>query len=90
MCVNFLFFLNKEFPEFNIHRAVLNEEYYVQSHKREIALKKYDCEGRYRYLLENHPEIVDEVPDGLLASYLRMDASTLSHLKRKVLRSLKV
>jgi len=80
--------LYKEFPEFNLHRAILGEKYYVQSLKREIAFKKYDCEGRYRYLLRNYPGLVAEVPGGLLASYLGMTPSHLSHIKSDILRAL--
>ena len=80
--------LYSEFPEFNLHRAILGEKYYVQSLKREIAFKKYDCEGRYRYLLRNYPGLVMEVPGGLLASYLGMTPSHLSHIKSDILRAL--
>jgi CRP-like cAMP-binding protein len=83
-----LYRLFKEFPEFNLHRATLSEKYYTQSLKREIAFKKYNCDGRYRYMLRNYPELVKEMTDGLLASYLGMTASHLSHIKSNVLRSL--
>jgi len=80
--------LYKEFPEFNLHRAVLNEKYYTQSIRRESAFKKFNCDERYRYLLENYPELVNEVQNSQLAASLGMTASHLSHIKPDVLRSL--
>lgn len=78
-----LYRLYREFPEFLNHRAILNEKYYKQSHGREIAFKKHNAEGRYQYLLENHPELVKKLGGNLLCSYIDMSPSTYSKVRAK-------
>lgn len=50
-------------------------------------LSSNKAEKKYRWFLENHPEMVNRVPDKYIASYLQMSPVTLSKI-RKELREL--
>jgi len=72
----------KTFIEFNIHRSVILENYYVLSEERHEMRTKPAFE-KFKYLIDNHSELVGRVPDRYLASYLALDKSTFSIMKTK-------
>ena len=75
----------REFPEFNITGRIITENYYVQSEQRSRIMRSQRAHERYRYLLENHSELVRRVPSKYLASYLGISEVTLSTIKSKKL-----
>lgn len=48
------------------------------------ALLKYDARGKYLWFLKNYPELVGQVSDRCVASFLNMSPVTLSRLKRNM------
>lgn len=72
----------RSFIEFNVHRSVLTEGYYLGSMKRQKMLTRLSPKKRYEHYLENYPEFVRRVPVKDIASYLGMSASTMKRLKR--------
>jgi len=52
--------------------------------QREIEMVTCPAEERYRRILERSPEVVQQVPNKYLASYLNMTPETLSRVRRIV------
>ena len=77
-------YIYDNFLEFNYNGRVLTEYYYRQSEWRAFSIRMHTAQERYQYLLDNHPELVKRVPNKYLASYLGMDPSTLSRVKRPI------
>ncbi|TKK66346.1 Crp/Fnr family transcriptional regulator [Ilyomonas limi] len=73
----------KKYPEFNFHRAVLLEKYYVESEKRQRILSLNTASERYALLMETQPDITLQLPAKYIASYLNIDESYLSKIKAK-------
>ena len=57
---------------------------FIRNEQREAMLLTCNAEQRYRWLLQHEPELVERVPQFHLASYLGIDAVSLSRLKRKL------
>ncbi len=73
--------LYRQYPVFNNIGRELTEEYYIQMETRAISLRMDDAKVRYDRLLEQHPDIVNRVPLQYIASYLGIDAATLSRVR---------
>jgi CRP-like cAMP-binding protein len=54
--------------------------------QRVIMLMSYSAMDRYEHFLQTYPEIVQRVPQKMIASYLGMTPEALSSLKRKRLQ----
>ena len=76
-----LHFTFRNFPEFNFVGRVLTECYYTLSEQRLYAMRMQRAFDRYRYLMEQHPELILRVPSKFLASYLGITEVTLSNIK---------
>lgn len=72
-----------KFPEFNLHRAMLLEKYYVESEKRQRILSLNSAVDRYIQLMEIQSELTLQLPAKYIASYLNIDESYLSKIKAK-------
>lgn len=55
---------------------------YNENRARELA--NLSAEGRYRKLMEAHPDILHNVPVSYIASFLGMKAESLSRIRRKM------
>ena len=73
----------QRFPEFNLHRAVLLEKYYVESEKRQRILSLNTAVERYALLMETQPQLVLKLPAKYVASYLNIDEAYFSKIKAK-------
>lgn len=72
-----------KFPEFNLHRAVLLEKYYVESERRQRILSLHTAVERYALLMETQPEITLQLPAKYIASYLNIDEGYFSKIKSR-------
>ena len=59
-------------------------EAFIRNEQREAMLLTCNAEQRYQWLLENEPDLVQRVAQFHIASYLGIDAVSLSRLKRKI------
>jgi CRP/FNR family transcriptional regulator, anaerobic regulatory protein len=75
-----------KFQTFNINGRKLTEEYYKRSAQREKIMRMYEPIDRYNYLIEHFPELMNDVPDKHLATFIRMSHVTLSRLRNKRMR----
>jgi len=57
---------------------------FIRNEQREAMLLTRNAEQRYQWLQENEPELLGRVAQFHLASYIGVDAVSLSRLKRKL------
>ena len=65
-----------------LYRDMLAEAF-IRNEQREAMLLTCNAEQRYQWLLDNEAYLLERVPQFHLASYLGIDAVSLSRLKRK-------
>jgi CRP/FNR family transcriptional regulator, anaerobic regulatory protein len=73
----------RNFPEFNLTGRVLTEKYYTLWAQQLYALRMQQAHERYKWLLENYPELILRVSAKYIASYLGITEVTLSNIKSK-------
>ncbi|OQP53444.1 hypothetical protein A4H97_23655 [Niastella yeongjuensis] len=71
------------FQEFNVQRGVLTEKYYILSEERNDILLLPAPIERYKFLLNNYPELISRIQLKHLASFLGVSPRTLNRLKLK-------
>lgn len=59
-------------------------EAFIRNEQREAMLLTCNAEQRYQWLLDNEPDLPQRVAQFHIASYLGIDAVSLSRLKRKI------
>lgn len=72
----------RQFAEFNFVGRVLTEKYHVLWAQQLYALRMQPAPERYRWLLTNYPELALRVPGKYIASYLGIEETTLSRIKK--------
>jgi CRP-like cAMP-binding protein len=65
-----------------LYRELLAEAF-IRNEQREAMLLTCSAEERYQWILDHEPELLERVAQFHIASYLGMDAVSLSRLKRK-------
>jgi CRP-like cAMP-binding protein len=68
-----------------LSRAVINllSGAFIRNEQREAVLLTCNAQQRYQWLCDNEPELLQRLPQFHIASYLGVDAVSLSRLKRK-------
>lgn len=79
--VQSLFHNYPEFREFGRMMLVTN---YSRLHDRMLGMIKDTAENRYRTLMKNHPEIFQNIPLKIIASYLGITDTSLSRIRREI------
>lgn len=67
----------------NLYNNLLAEAF-IRNEQREAVLLTCNAEQRYRWLLRHEPDLPNRVAQFHIASYLGIDAVSLSRLKRKL------
>jgi CRP-like cAMP-binding protein len=62
----------------------LLSEAFIRNERREAMLLTCDAEQRYRWLLEHEADLLQRLPQYHIASYLGVDAVSLSRIKKKL------
>ena len=70
-----------KYHSFSIIGTVLTQQYYIRSEDRLFNLRKNSALLRYKFLLENHPDIILRSPNKHIASYLGITEETFSRLR---------
>ena len=73
--------LYEEFPEFNIIGRKQVEYSFYMSEVRTRMLRKNTAEEKYKFFLENHPNLLQRVSLKHIATYLGMNEETLSRVR---------
>ena len=73
--------LYNEFPEFNIIGRKQVEYSFYMAELRTRMLRKNTAEEKYKFFLENHPNLLQRVSLKHVATYLGMNEETLSRVR---------
>ena len=71
----------QKYPEFNIHRIWITEEYYCRSESRHEDMQSKGADERYAQFAENRPDLLYRIPLNLLPSYLDVAPSTFHKIR---------
>jgi len=71
----------RQFIEFNVHRAILTEKYYLQSEERSFVLREYKSKDRYLFFRNKHPELFPRLPAKDIASHIGVSQATMTRLR---------
>jgi CRP-like cAMP-binding protein len=63
---------------------LLAEYQYLRKYQRELSFLQYSAQERYLQLLEEHPQIVQQIPVKYIASYLGIEPESLSRIRKKL------
>ncbi len=63
---------------------IVAEQEYIKLEKRVFQLQNEKAEKRYSELFKNHPEYIQNVPLGFLASYLGITLRHLSRIRKQI------
>lgn len=77
--------LYHEIPKMNLVMRKVLEQVIYKTHLLLNSFIKLSPEERYLELLENKPEILNRVPQHILASYLGISATSLSRIRKRIL-----
>jgi CRP-like cAMP-binding protein len=72
--------------EFNIIGRKLAEHFFFLAEQRTQMLRKHTAEEKYKFFLEQHPDLLQRIPLKYIATYLGMNEETLSRVRSKVAR----
>jgi CRP/FNR family transcriptional regulator, anaerobic regulatory protein len=76
-------YIYRNFPEFNFIGRVLTEKYHKLWAQQLYGIRMQQAPERYKWLLDNFPELVLRVPAKYIASYLGITEVTLSNIKSR-------
>lgn len=75
--------LYKDFPEANaIGRQQVEYAFYMAEQRTQL-LRKHTAEEKYKFFIDNHPNLLQRVPLKHIATYLGMNEETLSRTRSK-------
>lgn len=72
-----------EYPSFNTNGRKLLQQYYRDAELRAYLGRIPDAEEKYRFFLDNYPQLDKRVPLKLIASYLGIRQETLSRIRTR-------
>ncbi len=78
--------LYHDLPDFNTVGRKLTEHYFYLAEQRTQMLRKHTAEQKYRFFLQQHPDLLQRVPLKYIATYLGMSEETLSRVRGKLAR----
>ena len=73
--------LSSKYQEFIFQET---SEAYIQSERRITSTISLSLEERYKDLTENYPDIIQRVPQHMIASYMGLAPETLSRVRRRI------
>jgi CRP-like cAMP-binding protein len=75
--------LYKSNPEFERLGRLIAEGLYINWHLKAKSLTIDDAETRYQKLVSSRPDLIQRVPQYLIASYLNVSPETISRIRKK-------
>ncbi len=71
-------------PQYDRFMRILLERNYVATHRRVNAMLGSSAEDRYLNYIKAYPQMVQRVPQHVIASYLGITPETLSRIRKKI------
>jgi CRP-like cAMP-binding protein len=63
---------------------LLAEYQYLRKYQRELSFLQYSAQERYLQLLEEHPQIIQQIPVKYVASFLGIKPESLSRIRKNL------
>jgi CRP-like cAMP-binding protein len=63
---------------------LLAEFQYLRKYQRELSFLQYSAQERYLQLLQQHPQIIQQIPVKYIASYLGIEPESLSRIRKNL------
>ena len=76
--------LRKRSPKYQEFIFQATSEAYIQLERRMTSVISLGLEERYKELTENHPNIIQRLPQHMIASYMGLTAETLSRIRKRI------
>jgi CRP-like cAMP-binding protein len=76
--------LFKEIPKFERYFRILIQDSYVALHKRLLSNITESAEEKYLRILNNYPQLIQRMPQHMIASYLGIKPETISRIRKKL------
>ncbi|MBS1627717.1 MAG: Crp/Fnr family transcriptional regulator [Bacteroidetes bacterium] len=70
-----------KYHSFCIIGTFLTQQYYIRSEDRLLNLRQKSALIRYKFLIKNHPDIINRCTNKIIASYLKISKETLSRIR---------
>ena len=70
----------------NAMGRIAAEHLYIEKFKRELSLLNKDAEARYIEMFEDYKELINDIPQKHLASYIGVTPQSLSRIKKKLFK----
>jgi len=71
-------------PKYQEFAFLETSEAYIQLAKRMTSVISLNVEERYQELITNYPDIVQRVPQHMIASYMGLTPETLSRVRKRI------
>lgn len=71
-------------PRFERYFRLLLQNAYIESQRRIGRINSQEVKQRYLDLIERHPDIIQRVPQGVVASYLGIKTQSLSRIRKQL------
>ena len=76
--------LRKLSPKYQEFIFQATSEAYIQLERRMTSVISLGLEERYKELTTNYPDIIQRVPQHMIASYMGLTAETLSRVRKRI------
>ena len=76
--------LRKGSPSYQEFIFQATSEAYIQLERRMTSVISLSLEERYKELTENHPNIIQRLPQHMIASYMGLTPETLSRVRKRI------
>lgn len=76
-----------QLPVMERYFRILFQNNIISKERRLINTISYSAEERYKRLVAAHPEMIQRIPQNLIASYLGLTPETLSRIRKKLMQS---
>jgi len=74
----------KAVPRFERYFRLLLQNAYIESQRRIGRINSQEVKQRYLDLIERHPDLIQRVPQGIVASYLGIKTQSLSRIRKQL------
>jgi CRP-like cAMP-binding protein len=76
-----------QLPVMERYFRILFQNNIISKERRLINTISYSAEEKYKRLVATHPEMIQRIPQNLIASYLGLTPETLSRIRKKLMQS---